>query len=691
MKVRKPASALAMVLALHAANGMAQDESSAALFGGIFSYNGLIRFEGALSTGSASPANQLGNPANGTPIRRVAGTPLLWNQPLLPGNALLQNVGLPIGRDEGVSNNTVVADTITRYVPRDDPLMNYHVIRFESSQTLSWGNFSLNSRVRALYDPGSLGYSEFDARDYAYINNGITGGVSSVYHGMPSYFEVPMESDSTPLLFERSGRNYMVDLPAFFAQWTSGKSTVRVGNQSIAWGQLLFFRVMDVANGLDLRRHLIIDRALEEYADERMSSPGIRFTHQVNEQVLVDAFVNQFVPTVLTNPNTPYNVIPVQFTLHDRWHEGGYDEKLNYGLRVKGEFGNYSLQAMATRRYNPLGAIRWSKSGVNKPLPNSNVLGLALNQYCSVLLLSMGRQANNGCGPILAETAFEVSPAGVFSAEEWFHYGGFIKLDGIEGLNKVIDEFPESGLLFARNIGDNINADNNQVDTFFMAGGGLRGHIERRYHVENVFGLGAGYVVEAEPGSLLDQLIINVEATYTPKRTFTAIDLRQDFDVSSETQIGLVLEKYQRFSTDFPATYMVFQYLWQQNSDLLGLKLDGYGSENFSDQGVRLDTRVPTSANPKITPGISSANYVALAFLQPFPAYIWELSAAALIDVQGGLLVQPGIQYKPRGDITINLFYNYINGDAWGGNPNKNVVNLIDHADELCVRFNYQF
>ena len=61
---------------------------------------------------------------------------------------------------------------------------------------------------------------------------------------------------------------------------------------------------------------------------------------------------------------------------------------------------------------------------------------------------------------------------------------------------------------------------------------------------EEVYGLGGGYVTEAEPGSLLDQLIINVEATYTPKRTFTAIDLRQAYDKRDEWQVGLVMEKY---------------------------------------------------------------------------------------------------------------------------------------------------
>jgi hypothetical protein len=85
------------------------------------------------------------------------------------------------------------------------------------------------------------------------------------------------------------------------------------------------------------------------------------------------------------------------------------------------------------------------------------------------------------------------------------------------------------------------------------------------------------------------------------------------------------------------------------------------------------------------------ANYVVLAALLPGPQYIFEYSVAALIDVQGGMLVQPGVQWKPRGNVTINAFYNYLDSDVWGNNPNKSFVSFIDFADEFCLRFGYQF
>lgn len=678
----------------------AQGRVDRKFLGADFSFDGLIRYEAAISTGSAAPSNQFGDPANNRPIRRVVGNPFLgWTVPLVPGDeafSLLSGL-LPTGLGvlpptEGVSNLGVggLSDTFTRYAPKRENDLNYNLIRFESSQRLAWGGgFSFQSRIRALYHPHDTGVRDFDARDYAGINGGFNSENSEQYDGKPSHLGYRVEGDDSPLLFEFSGRNYQIDVPAFFLQWTNGQTTVRVGNQSVAWGQLLFFRIMDVANGLDLRRHLFLDRALEEYADERGTAPGLRVTHQLTERIVADAYVHQFIPTILNNANTPYNLVPSQFYLRDRYSEMGYDEKVNYGVRFKGEYGKYNWQAMYTRRYNPLGAIRWTKSDINKPLPSSNVLGLAFNRYCE---LALGSPLGQGCGPQLAETSFEASPLGLFSAEEWFHYASYIKLDALQGLNRVIDQFPAAQQIFAQTIGTDANAANNQLDGFFVAAEGLHGHIERMYFPEDVFGLGAGYVLDAEPGSIFDQMIFNLEVAYTADRQFTAIDLKQEFGTRDEVQVGLVVEKYHRFSTKFPATYMLFQYLWQKNFDLAGLSLDGYGSENFSDQGVQLDTRVPTSADPSITPGLpGGAHYIVLAALQPTDAYIFEYSIASLIDVQGGMLIQPGVQWKPQGNVTVNLYYNYINGDLWGGNSNKNLLGLIDFADEVGIRLGYQF
>lgn len=681
--------------------------------GGDFSFNGQFRIETAYSTtGRASPANQRGLLSNGLAIKRSAGNPVTGYTTTIEPNIASQVLQIPstlgllnlaggLPPTLGVSNPSLsgTSDTFTRYVPDAEQTLNYHIVRFEITPSINWGDWSLQTRFRAIYDPGGLGYEEFDFNDYDDINRGFESGnrdAGRQYNGKPDYMGYEVDGKDNPIFFERSGKNYSIDFPAFFLQWTNGDVTARVGNQTVAWGQLLFFRIMDQANGLDLRRHLFIDRAIEEFADERMSAPGLRITWQANDNLLVDTFAQQFIPTIVPNSNTTYNIVDSRFILHDNYFDGDYNKEINYGIRLKAEFGKYNLQAMATSKLNQLGSIRWTKSNISKALPNTNVLGLAFNQYCQVVL---GSPAGEGCGPQLAETPFESGPAGLFTAEEWFDRAGYTKLDPIDGLGSIVREFqPTTGQLLTA-VPTTAQQAYNELNAFFIALEGAHGHVERDYKREEVYGLGGGYVVDAEPGSLLDQLIINLEATYTPNRTFTAINLQQAYDKRDEIQIGLVMEKYQRFSQSMPATYMVFQYLWQKESSLEGLLLDGYGSRGWTDsalQGrkIQLTNNVPISDNPdqKFHPGLDEgANYVVLAALQPSDAYIFEYSAAMLIDVQGGILFQPAVQWKPQGNMTVNVFYNFIDASVWGGNANKSFLSFIDYADELTVRFGYQF
>ena len=58
-------------------------------------------------------------------------------------------------------------------------------------------------------------------------------------------------------LMEWNSPDAIIDIPFLYFDWSKGPLWVRVGNQVIAWGEAYFFRTMDVANGLDLRRRLV--------------------------------------------------------------------------------------------------------------------------------------------------------------------------------------------------------------------------------------------------------------------------------------------------------------------------------------------------------------------------------------------------------------------------------------------------
>ncbi len=637
----------AMLVASGTASAQAEGDGSFfdGFLGGVdVSIGGFIRVENAFQTGDENPFNQTGNIYNNQTVARLPGVPV-------PGSPAL-SFAVP---------NPLLADTTQRTgIETSNNWSNYHILRGELETGIRLSNdLSLIGRVRAIYDPG---YDDFNANSVDFDRGGITGGDRKLYRSnSPNYFEFRPEGKRHANPLEVAGEDYLVYLPSLFFDYNRGPLNLRVGNQQIAWGQALFFRVFDVANGLDLRRHSVLDYAQEEYADKRVPQLSIRAGYQITDEILADAYVAKFQPTIFGNPNTQYNIIPAQFTVQDRY--GDFDDKFSYGLRLKANYGQWGFQGMAVRRYNPDGVFRWTKSNVDKDLPTNNPLGLTVHTL-------------NGfeSGQTLANTPFEASPAGVYSADEWFEYAAMVRLDGVAGLNAAINDFaPATTNLLASEV-NTFDQAHNQLDTFFIASGGsLRGHIERKYFQETVFGLGVSYVVEAEPGSPLDQLIINLETSYTPDRVFTGIDLGQNFENHDASVTALVMEKYQRFSQSFPATYFVFQAMHRNADDLFGRSLRGYGGSRTS------------------TPdGVGSANYVVLAAQQPFPNDIYRAAFAVLYDPRGSILVQPGVKWKPRGSITVEAFYSYINGDL-NGNPNDTLLSTASFADELTLRIAYQF
>jgi hypothetical protein len=647
--LRLKAAVLGAAMLAGGAPAYAQQEGDGSFFDGFLagidvSVGGFVRVENAFQLGGENPYNQNGNTYNGRVISRMPGVPV-------PGSPAL-SFAVP---------NPLLADTTTRTgVDTSNNWSNYHILRgeIETGIRLS-SDLSLIGRVRAIYDPG---YDDFNASSLDGDRGGISGGDKALYRSSsPNYFEYRPEGKSHANPLEWAGDNYLVYLPSLFFDYNHGALNLRVGNQQIAWGQALFFRVFDVANGLDLRRHSVLDYAQEEYADKRVPQLSIRAGYQVTDEVLLDSYIAKFQPTIYGNPNTQYNVIPAQFTVHDRY--GDYDDKFSYGMRVKANYGQWGFQGMAVRRYNPDGVFRWTASGVDKDLPTTNALGLLVHTL-------------NGfeSGQTLANTPFEASPSGVYSADEWFDYAASVRLDGVAGLNAAVNDFqPATGALLASPV-NTFAAAHNELDTFFIASGGsLRGHIERKYFQENVFGFGVSYVTEAEPGSVFDQIIFNLETSYTPNRTFTSPDLGKNFLTQDASITALVMEKYQRFSQSFPATYFVFQAMHRNADDLFGRSLKGYG-------GTR-------TSSPD---GIGSADYVVLAMQQPFPNDIYRAALAVLYDPRGSILVQPGVKWKPRGSITVEAFYSYIEG-GFAGNPNKTLLSTVDFADEITVRAAYQF
>lgn len=620
MNQQTPSRVRAIAPATFAAASMAMSMAVAAAPD--YSFSGQLRLDTVFSTTDReNMVNQRGNIYNGVPVTR---TP-------------------PAG-------SGLTPDVVSRNTPPADNDFSVQQLRTE----LEWSaNFSADwrmvAKLRGIYELGD--YSSFDP-------DSINSQAAGFNYGEPNYFEYDnFESGGSQNPLEIAGRNYMVDLPSLYLDYQSGPLTIRTGNQQIAWGQSLFFRVLDVPNGLDLRRHLILDYAPEEYADERISALGLRLMYNLSPSWELDSFVQKFQPTIYPNANTPYNAIASQFTIHDQYRDAR--NKLNYGMRVRGNVGAIGLQFIAAQRYNPEGVFRWTESGVNRDIP-----GL------------------DGSGALLAMTPLEVDPSGVWSGEEWFAYAGNARLDGVEGLNSMVREFEAAQMLGGYEV-ETIDQAKEELDLFFqLAGGamlgqssgGLRGHLAREYFRETILGGGMSYTFQGAPGSITDQLILNIETTYTPNRHFTNPSLSRDYIEQDEWMASFVLEKYQRFSNEFPATYLVFQGLHKSRSDLYGRHLDG----NRGDAGQQAEG--------------SGGGFNALIFAaqQAFPHLIWRADLSVLYDVSGGIFVQPALLWRPGGGIKVETYFNYVDGSL-GSSPNDNIMQTIRYANELGLRIGYQF
>lgn len=453
-----------------------------------------------------------------------------------------------------------------------------------------------------------------------------------------------------------AGKDWMLDLPIAYLDYSNGPVWLRIGNQQIAWGEALFFRVADMANGLDLRRHSVLDVAAEEFSDKRVSSPAVRGTWRATDTTQLEGFVQMFRPTVLPTENSPYNPIPAQFSVDQKT---GYDDvknKLNFGFRLQGQYDNIGVQAFALRRNNPDGVFRWTKAQGTGAVGDSAFVG--------------------GTG------------VGVYSAQEWFRYASSVRLDGLGALQTALNEFNTaplgatalagacgaSGAAGTAGTTGNISVNSKSASCIldgFFTGGDLRSWLVREYPRETVFGFGLNTVFSGEPDSFTDQLIGRFELSYTPNKKFTNPTLSRDYIVKDETNFAFIFEKYHKFSQALPATYMVFQWMHKSASDLFGRSLTG-------------SNNIPGSA-PRGESG--GSNNIAFVLQQPSPSLEWRFDFAALTDLNGGWLLQPGAKWKINKSAQLDIYANYLKSSDKG----KDFGQGLEYAREVFVRASYYF
>lgn len=464
-------------------------------------------------------------------------------------------------------------------------------------------------------------------------------------------------------LTEVNAEQVMLDFPSAYLDYSKGPWWFRVGNQQIAWGEAIFFRVLDVVNGLDLRRHSVLDVAAEEFSDKRTPAPAVRMSYSFNNGWEFDGFVQMATPTVLSNVNTPYNAIASQFIpVYDDAQEE-IEGEVNFGGRLimRGLFNpDLTVKLQGVSRINPDGWFKW------KEAPRDDPRSLCLSTFGLDTALGIP----NSC------TAFASGGTGVHSPNEWDTFAALSRLDAVGGLTAHFNDFEATQIInaaFGLPPPIDLPTQRANLGAFFSLGP-LNGYIEPEYDREMIFGAGFNYIVTAEPGSWLDQLVVRGEVAYTPDKEFTPITLSQTPITKDEVVTAVILEKYHRFSDAFPATFMVLQWMWRKESDLFGRHLSG-----MDQRGIAELDRQPD--------GDDHANYFTFAMQQPFPNLIWRGDLAVLVDPQGGYLIQPGLRFKPSSQWQFDFYANIIGADDNNDTP----MQTLDEADELFARVSFFF
>ncbi|MGE0278889.1 MAG: DUF1302 family protein [Nitrospiraceae bacterium] len=506
-------------------------------------------------------------------------------------------------------------------------------------------------------------------------------------YGKPNNFKVGMAglNGDCGNRLEACGRNYMVDLPSAYLDYNNGPLWVRVGNQQIAWGEALFFRVADVANGLDLRRHSFLDYAQEEYADERAPSPAIRASYNLTSQWEVETFVQMFQPTLYPRQGSPYAFINSPYQNRDEIGYDDYEDFVNGGLRLNGQFDQLGLQFFAVSRHNPDPVYRWGPGG-------QTALDAAFGEINGQVFSQQVFRSSGLPGSPVPEGG------GTLGSSDWMGGAALGGLDGVEALNVLGRDYPfiggfltniagvsamldpsGKGMLPNADFAKGIWATNVQealpvFDMFFSILGDLDADIISKYPSENIFGAGGNYIFYAEPDTLLDQLVVRFEATYTPNRQWSD-NVARETGTSDEWITALAFEKYHRFSQDFPATFFSFQWMHKSAIDFVGRPLKNIGG------------KVDKAGTGKREGGPGHGwDGFSFAFSQPFPNLTWRADFAVLYDLFGGYLVQPSVRYKPSGAWTVETYATWIYAAS-----TRSVFAPLEWTDEVGMRVGYQF
>lgn len=440
----------------------------------------------------------------------------------------------------------------------------------------------------------------------------------------------PFAGDEFPgngslLSFPTRSDTVLVDLKQAYIDVNQGSWWLRVGKQQIAWGESIFFRSLDMVNSLDLRRHSIFDVISEEYADERIGQLGIRGSYRFDNLPVpleIEGFVTDFTPTFLAPTGSAYASLPAQVRLDDAGDIADARDKAVFGGRLLARWKGLDVQANFVSRPQHVGVFRFER----------------------------GDNAGTPFAGTPFDIDFDLGFRGSAELTETLVRNRFVPGDVVTTL---ITEWGVPASLFTTP---------GALDATLDAAN-LRGVVTREFPRVWIVGGGANYMFQFAPGHplrFMDSVLARVEGAVSLDKEFTTPGLSGDFDEEDELNMAVTLEKWHKFHRNLPATYIVLEWWYKSESDFLERQVDSWGDESFQ--------------------------IIGLAIQQQLMQNRLRADASVVYDPSGGLWVQPGLRWKPRDDVQVDLYYNLFHGDE-----TEDLFGTFQDSDEAFVRLSYFF
>jgi hypothetical protein len=143
------------------------------------------------------------------------------------------------------------------------------------------------------------------------------------YESLPANF-----SGGDAVMLRAGGKDFKAELWQAYVDYKKDNLWLRVGKQSIAWGEAVALRVLDTVNPLDLSQAIFFDRAAEEFDAIRIPQWFLRADYTIPNETISDLTAEfllnpgAVVPTLLPPGGSPYNVVPSVAKITEKVNQG---------------------------------------------------------------------------------------------------------------------------------------------------------------------------------------------------------------------------------------------------------------------------------------------------------------------------------------------------------------------------------